>query len=429
MSEAMNKRLAIVIPARYGSSRLPGKPLADICGKPMIEHVYRKALQVPEAECVVVATDDERVRAAVTAFGGKCIMTKAEHPSGTDRLVEVMAHIPADIYLNVQGDEPLVRSADLSLLAQAMLADDSPAVGTLCHDIDANEAQNPNIVKVVLDHNNFALYFSRSPIPFPREAAFAHYLKHVGVYAYTQETLANYSALQSSELEAAEVLEQLRLMSAGIRLKVLKVEPTGPGVDTPEGLEQVRAIMSGKTLNATTPLSQIKLVITDVDGVLTDGGLIYDANGEALKHFHVRDGLGMKLLQACGVQVAILSGRDSAVLRKRINDLGITLFKLGAKDKALECRQLQKQAGVIAAQTACIGDDSIDLRAFSACGLSYAVADAPEYVKRNASGILKLPGGHGAFRELADEILQAQGHGDVLGSADAYASVMNQVIQ
>ncbi|WP_156454389.1 3-deoxy-manno-octulosonate cytidylyltransferase [Lampropedia cohaerens] len=425
----MTKRLVIVIPARYGSSRLPGKPLADILGKPMVQHVYEAALKVPEAEAVIVATDDKRVQDAVVGFGGQCIMTSAEHPSGTDRLVEVMGSMDADIYLNVQGDEPLVRAKDLSLLAQAMLASESPPVGTLCHAIDAQEADNPNIVKVVVDHAGYALYFSRSLIPYPREKAHAHYLKHVGVYAYSKQTLATYADLPASPLEASEVLEQLRLMSAGIRLKVLTVAPTGPGVDTQEGLEQVRAILNGKPYAAPDPLAKVRLLITDVDGVLTDGGLFYNASGEALKRFHVRDGLGIKLLQQRGVQVAVLSGRDSAVLRKRIADLGVTLFSLGAKDKAAECERLQAIAGVNREQTACIGDDSIDLRAFSACGLSYAVADAPDYVKRNATGVLSLPGGSGALRELADRILRAQGAGDVLESAHAYASVMNQVVQ
>lgn len=425
----MTKRLVIVIPARYGSSRLPGKPLADILGKPMVQHVYEAALRVPEAESVIVATDDARVRDAVSRFGGRCVMTSSAHPSGTDRLVEVMGQIDADVYLNVQGDEPLVRAADLSLLARAMLAPEAPAVGTLCHAIDAQEASNPNIVKVVLDHDGYALYFSRSLIPYPREDAHARYLKHVGVYAYSKQTLAAYADLPASPLEASEVLEQLRMMSAGIRLKVLTVEPTGPGVDTLEGLEQVRAILSGKPYAAPDPLAQVRLLITDVDGVLTDGGLYYDANGEALKRFHVRDGLGIKLLQQRGVQVAVLSGRDSAVLRKRISDLGVTLFSLGAKDKAAECERLQIAAGVSREQTACIGDDSIDLRAFSACGLSYAVADAPDYVKSKATGVLSLSGGSGALRELADRILRAQGAGDLLESPDAYGSVMWQVVQ
>ena len=154
----------IIIPARYASSRLPGKPLADILGKPMIQHVYDKALQVPEASEVFVATDDQRIFDAVVAFGGRVLMTSVDHPSGTDRLVEVMQQVPADIYLNVQGDEPLIRPSDLSLLLREMQRDESAQVGTLCHTIDADEAEDPNSVKVIRDHNNNAIYFSLSLI-------------------------------------------------------------------------------------------------------------------------------------------------------------------------------------------------------------------------------------------------------------------------
>lgn len=300
---SLDPRVAIVIPARYGSTRLPGKPLADILGKPMIQHVYERALRVSGIVAVVVATDDDRVAQAVAAFGGHCVMTSPDHPSGTDRLAEVMQQVEADIYINLQGDEPLVRPADISRLAQGMIADASVQVGTLCHPIEAEEARNPNTVKVVLAANGDALYFSRSPIPYPREEQEARYLKHVGVYAYRREVLAAYADLPQPMMEQAEQLEQLRLLAAGLRIRAVQVEPTGPGVDTPECLERVCALMSGQTapkrpywaqvhrvtqqgpalrqvqLTERYPeLAQVKLVITDVDGVLTDGGLYYDAS-------------------------------------------------------------------------------------------------------------------------------------------------------
>ena len=418
------QRLAIVIPARFASTRLPGKPLADILGKPMVQHVYERALQVPGAAAVVVATDDERVAQAVADFGGRFVMTSPEHPSGTDRLAEVMSQVEADVYINLQGDEPLVRPVDIEQLAAGMFADPTVQVGTLCHPIDANEALNPNTVKVVLASNGDALYFSRSPIPYPREADEARYLKHVGVYAYRREVLAAYSSLPQPMMEQAEKLEQLRLLAAGMRIRAYEVEPTGPGVDTPECLERVRALMSGRLPAARPGLEQVKLVITDVDGVLTDGGIYYDATGECLKRFHVRDGLGIRLLEESGIRVAVLSGRDSATLRKRVADLGVTLHQFGVKDKAAACRDLMQQAGVSMAQTACIGDDSIDLPAFQACGLSYAVADAPAYVKTQATHTLTSKGGNGAFRELADAILTAQDKTHVFGSAQGFATVM-----
>ncbi len=421
--------VAIVIPARYGSTRLPGKPLADICGKPMIQHVYERACEVAAAQLVLVATDDERVAQAVQGFGGRCVMTSAHHPSGTDRLAEVMQQVPADIYLNLQGDEPLVRPQDVQRLAEGMLAAPDVAVGTLCHAIDAQEALNPNAVKVVLADNGDALYFSRSPIPYPRDAAEASYLKHVGVYAYRREVLQRYARLPQPMTERAEKLGQLRLMAAGLKLRAYVVKPTGPGVDTPECLERVRALMAGQQPGQLPSLANIRLLITDVDGVLTDGGLFYDATGECMKRFHVRDGLGMKLLMESGIQVAVLSGRDSATLRKRVADLGIELSMFGVKDKAAACHELMAQARSTPEQTACIGDDSIDLPAFSACGLSYAVPEAPSYVRNAATAVLSTPGGQGAFRELADAILQAQGKQELLGSARGYAAVMTRMAQ
>ena len=244
MNDSINNRLIIVIPARYNSTRLPGKPLADISGKPMVQHVYERALQVPQAQAVLVATEDARVVDAVHAFGGRCLMTSPAHPSGTDRLIEVMAQADADVYINLQCDEPLARPSDIAMLAANMLADSSMQVGTLCHPIAPEEAASPHTVKVVLASNRDALYFSRSPIPYPRTEGVAQYLKHVGIYAYRRETLAVYAGLPRPMIEQAEMLEQLRLLDAGVRIRVFEVQPTGPGVDTFACLERVRALMA-----------------------------------------------------------------------------------------------------------------------------------------------------------------------------------------
>ncbi|WP_017348457.1 3-deoxy-manno-octulosonate cytidylyltransferase [Pantoea sp. A4] len=237
-------KTVIVIPARYGSSRLPGKPLLDIIGKPMIQHVYERALQVPDIDEVWVATDDERVKNAVEAFNGKVVMTRSDHESGTDRLVEVMEQVDADIYINLQGDEPLIRPADVARLAEGMRADAELPVATLCHSISASEALEPSCVKVVLNTRQDALYFSRSPIPYPRNEDKVRYLKHVGIYAYRKSVLQGYSQLPEAMPEQAESLEQLRLMNAGVGIRAFQVEPTGPGVDTPACLEKVRALMA-----------------------------------------------------------------------------------------------------------------------------------------------------------------------------------------
>jgi len=427
-------RCVVVIPARYESTPLPGKPLVDIAGKPMIQHVYEHALLAEGIDDVIVATDDIRVLDAVAGFGGKALMTRLSHQSGTDRLAEVVHVLDADLYVNLQGDEPLVRPADIELLVRSMTEDESVHVGTLYHEIAAEEALDPNNVKLVCAQNGDALYFSRAPIPFPRDGREkAVYSKHVGVYAYRKEVLAAYASLEQPLMERMEKLEQLRLLSAGLKIRAYQVSPTGPGVDTPACLERVRAIVRGDVClpaeNLEGRLAAIKLVVTDIDGVLTDGSIYYDATGEALKRFHVRDGLGIRMLEETGVRVAFLSGRDSASLRKRASDLGVSLCSFGVKDKAVAIRSLMEAAQVVADEVVCIGDDSIDLPAFQACGISFAVADAPDYVKRAATAVLDSKGGEGAFRELSDRILAAQGKQAVFETADGFAQVMMRVSQ
>lgn len=182
-------------------------------------------------------------------------------------------------------------------------------------------------------------------------------------------------------------------------------------------------------MNITQTLQQIKLVITDVDGVLTDGLLHYDANGEAIKSFHVRDGLGVRLLIESGIQVAVLSGRSSPILQKRIADLGIKLAFLGKLEKESACFELMRQAGVTPEQTAYIGDDSVDLPAFKVCAIAFAVADAAPYVKAQADYVLSLSGGKGAFREMADLILQSQGKSDIYATAQGFLTAVEKMAQ
>lgn len=425
----MQQKVIIVIPARYASTRFPAKPLAMLLGKPMVQHVYERAKQVQGVDEVLVATDDTRIYEAVEQFGGKAMMTSEHHQSGTDRLIEVMKAYPADAYINVQGDEPLIRPEDIALLV-VQLGIPETQVATLCHAIDAEDAKNPNFVKVVLNQHKQALYFSRSPIPYPRNAEHATYYKHVGVYAYKKQVLERFYELPYSGLENAESLEQLRLLEAGIPIQAITVEETGPGVDTPQDLNTVQALLTGQPLALPeNPLEKIKLVITDVDGVLTDGGLYYNENGELIKRFHVRDGLGIRMLINCGVQVAVVSGRDSSVLRKRISDLGITKFRLGIKDKFQACNALMLECGVTKQETATLGDDSIDLPAFRACEVSFAVADAADYVKKHATHVLRLGGGQGAFREASDAILTSKGFCDVFSTADGYKKIMEMMVQ
>ena len=400
-------KVIAVIPARYTSTRLPGKPLADICGKPMIQHVYELISRAEGLDDIVVATDDARIADAVRAFGGKVFMTSPDCQSGSDRVREVASSLAADIYINVQGDEPLLEPSAIEKLLSVFRSDGGVRVATLCSPISEEPARSPHQVKVVCDDAGNALYFSRSLIPYDRNASEpARFLGHVGIYAYRAEALQAFSQLPPSPLERLEQLEQLRLLQAGIPIRVLEVPPMGAGVDTPEDLERVRAAIRGRRrLAALEKLKRVRLVITDVDGVLTDGGLHYGPDGECLKRFHARDGLGISLLQKAGMRVAVLSGRDCPALRRRLADLGISEAVLGEPDKRAMLAGIMERCGVAAGETAFIGDDIPDMEVFGLCGVSVTVGDAPDYVKAKADLVLESFGGQGAFRELVEHII------------------------
>lgn len=395
-----------VIPARYGSTRLPGKPLLDICGKPLIQRVWEVVAQVPNIDEIIVATDDDRIAKTVQDFGGKVMMTSSDCQSGSDRVREVAQTVEADVYVNVQGDEPLLEPSAIEKLLEVFAQDANVQVATLCSPISREEAQSPNQVKVVRDRAGNALYFSRALLPFVREAnETADYFGHIGVYAYRREVLCAFTSLPASPLEQAEKLEQLRFLQTGIPIRVIEIPRMGVGVDTQEDLERVRTVIQERRrTEAMERLKHVKLVVTDVDGVLTDGGLYYGPDGECLKRFNARDGLGVKLLQNTGIQVAILSGRDCPALRKRIEDLGITEAVLGQLDKGAALAGIMERCGVTADKVAFIGDDASDIDAFELCGVSVTVWDAPEYVKERADFVLDNCGGRGAFRELVDII-------------------------
>lgn len=408
-------RTLAVIPARYASTRLPGKPLLDLCGKPMIQHVCEAVGKASLVDGVLVATDDERIARAVSDFGGRAVMTSPDCASGTDRLVEIARHEQADIYLNVQGDEPLLRPADVDKLVEALLGHPQAAAATPCYPISPVQALDPNLVKVVRSEAGQALYFSRAPIPFDRDGEKQlRYWGHVGMYAYRPAALAIFAAHGPGELERAEKLEQLRLLQHGIGIQMVELPPCAPGVDTEKDLERVRALLEGRrTEDSATDtvlaleerLRRVRLVITDVDGVLTDGGLYYGADGECLKRFCAQDGLGMVLLQKAGIRVAVLSGRDCPALRRRLTDLGITLFRLGRVEKRTACEDLLREADVSPEESLFLGDDLPDLDGFACCGLGIAVANAGERVRGAAHLVLNTRGGQGAFRELADKLL------------------------
>jgi 3-deoxy-manno-octulosonate cytidylyltransferase (CMP-KDO synthetase) len=236
-----------IIPARYESSRFPGKALADIGGHPMIEHVYRRASSARGVDQVIVATDDRRIADAVSAFGGQVRMTSADHPSGTDRLAEVAADLACDIVVNVQGDEPLIEPAMIEEAVAPVAADPGLQMATLRRRIeDPAELQDPNVTKVVVDREGYALYFSRAPIPFTRAGCLpAPAWRHVGLYVYRRECLLRLTALPPTAMEQAEALEQLRALEYGIRIKAVETAHDSIGVDTLDDLARVRRLMTG----------------------------------------------------------------------------------------------------------------------------------------------------------------------------------------
>jgi 3-deoxy-manno-octulosonate cytidylyltransferase (CMP-KDO synthetase) len=235
-----------IIPARYGSTRFPGKPLADLLGKPVVQHVYERAREAQTLERLVVATDDDRIFQAVTGFGGEAVMTRSDHPNGTDRLAEAAADMEAEIVVNIQGDEPLIEGAVIDAAVQPLLADASIPMGTLVARIThPADLHNPNVVKVVIDRQGFALYFSRSLIPYARggNGAQTVYYYHPGLYVYRKEFLLTYASLPPTPLEQVEKLEQLRALEHGYRIKVVETQHNSVGVDTPADLEHVKRLL------------------------------------------------------------------------------------------------------------------------------------------------------------------------------------------
>jgi 3-deoxy-manno-octulosonate cytidylyltransferase (CMP-KDO synthetase) len=232
-----------VIPARYESSRLPGKALADICGRPMIEHVYRRTASARSIQSVIVATDDERIYRAVQQFGGVARMTSPSHQSGTDRIAEIAPELPATVIVNVQGDEPLIEPDMIDEAVAPFSSDATLMMSTLRRRIDDEaERQNPHVTKVVVDRQDCALYFSRASIPFVRSGSpAAPAWRHIGLYVYRRECLLQLASLPPTAMEQSEALEQLRALEHGIRIRVVETRFDSIGVDTDEDLARVRA--------------------------------------------------------------------------------------------------------------------------------------------------------------------------------------------
>ena len=241
----MTKQTAIIIPARYGSSRLEGKPLLKANDKPIIQWVWEKASKCPLVDRVIVATDDERIFYACKDFGAEVEMTSTEHKSGSDRIAEVASRHPEIGYIiNLQGDEPLIEQANIELVIKGVLEDEKADISTLLREIkDEEEAQNPNLVKCVFDVNNYAMYFSRSKIPYERNSGKSRIYGHLGIYGYKREALFKMTQLPQTTYEMAESLEQLRALQNGMKIKVAIVDNIPVGIDTMEDFEKFKKMV------------------------------------------------------------------------------------------------------------------------------------------------------------------------------------------
>lgn len=240
-------KTAIIIPARYGSSRLEGKPLIKVLDKPIIQWVYEKAQQSKFADMVIVATDDVRIYDCVKSFGGEVEMTSSEHKSGSDRIMEVVSrHSEISYICNLQGDEPLIEPESIDNVIKNVKEDDNADISTLIRKITSQEAQNPNLVKCVIDKNGYALYFSRSKIPYERNQDVATFYGHLGIYGYKRKALFDMTSLPQSNLEKSESLEQLRALENGMKIKTSIVSFVPVGIDTQQDLEKFRSIVESK---------------------------------------------------------------------------------------------------------------------------------------------------------------------------------------
>jgi 3-deoxy-manno-octulosonate cytidylyltransferase (CMP-KDO synthetase) len=240
-------KIVVVIPARYGATRLPGKPLVQLAGKSMIQRVYERAKLAQTTSQVIVATDDDRILKAVQDFGGEALMTRPDHRTGTERVAEIAAHVDGDVFVNVQGDEPLLDPVAVDVAVNALLDEPNADVATVATPIKTpGDIMDPNVVKTVVDFDGNALYFSRAPIPWVRDTATkiqVRHLKHLGLYVFQRAALLEYPTLPQGELERIEQLEQLRWMENGVRIRVAEVEHDAVSVDVPEDVARVEKLL------------------------------------------------------------------------------------------------------------------------------------------------------------------------------------------
>lgn len=395
-----NTEVVAVIPARYASTRFPGKPLALIDGVPMVVRVLRNVRQASRVDRAVVATDDERIACAVQESGGEVMMTSSDLPSGSDRVWAAVDGDHSGIVVNVQGDEPLLPGVVIDSLVEALLAPGAYDIATPVVSVPRQTALSPDVVTVARDDEGTALYFSRSLIPHGSERVW----RHLGVYAYRRDALERYVSSPPTSLEGMERLEQLRALSLGLRMVAVEVDVRNHAVDRPADITVVEELLGGGSRRS--PVG-VRLVVLDVDGVLTEGGISYLGDGQQLVTFNAKDGYGIVALIKAGIDVAVLSARDSPALRRRAAELGITNVRAGVTDKARALEELARSLAVPLSEVCYVGDDQPDVAPMAMAGLAAAPADAASAAKAEAGIQLEHRGGRGAVRELADLLLGA----------------------
>lgn len=363
----------------------------------MILHVLRNLGAARSVGRVLVATDDWRVADTVRAAGGEAVMTSADLPSGSDRVWAASADIPADIIVNVQCDEPLLGADVVDALIHRLRSDPESDIATPVVTVSRAKAATDDVVTVAVD-SGAALYFSRSVIPWGSEQV----LRHVGVYAYRRAALARYVSAAPSALEGVEHLEQLRALSIGLRIAAVEVETVVHAVDRPQDVAVVERILAGRPDG---PGPEVRLLVLDVDGVLTDGRISYAGDDSQVVSFDVKDGYGLVALMRAGIHVAIISARDSPALRRRADELGIVHLHAGVIDKVAALTELSQELGIPLSEVCYVGDDSPDVAAMAMAGSSAAPSDASPTAAATATILLGHPGGRGAVRELSDLLL------------------------
>lgn len=395
----MTTSAVAVIPTRFGSERFPGKPLALIAGVPMVVRALRNLYDARSIERVIVATDDERIASVVRDAGGDAVMTPSDLPSGTDRVWLAASGINAEIVVNFQGDEPLLPGSVVDDLVNALRADRVWDLATPVILTGRLKASRGDIVTVARDESGQAQYFSRAIIPSGADLVW----RHIGVYAYRSGALERFVAAPPALLERTERLEQLRALALGMRIAAVEVDVVSHGVDRPEDVAVVERLLAA-TERRRTPAPP-RLVVLDVDGVLTDGGITYVGDATQAMTFDVKDGQGVVSLIRAGFAIALLSARTSPALERRAAELGIVHLRLAIDDKATALVRLCEDVGVGLDEVCYVGDDEGDLAPMRLVGVSVAPADAAPAVCAQADVILAHNGGQGAVRELADLLL------------------------